>query len=67
MKPREVVFVNSKEVSCSGPKDLSKHPLVYLNIGDKEGVSCPYCGKYFTLQDKGSYQSSYHSRSLKNH
>ena len=59
MKPVEVVFVKSTEVSCSGTKDTSPHPLVYLNMGNKDGVVCPYCSKYFTRKDKDSYQASF--------
>lgn len=53
MKPLESVFVKSVNVSCSGSKDSSPHPLVYLKIKG-EGVSCPYCGKYFILENKES-------------
>ena len=52
MKPVEVVIVNSKQVSCDGTKDSSTHPLIYLNMGEKEGVVCPYCSKYFVLKGK---------------
>jgi uncharacterized Zn-finger protein len=46
----EVLHVNSKKVSCEGGSGASSHPLVYLNMGDKEHVSCPYCSKCFTIQ-----------------
>lgn len=52
MKPVEVVIVKSKQVSCDGTKDSSTHPLVYLNMGEKDGVVCPYCSKYFVLSGK---------------
>lgn len=63
MKPVEVVFVKSKEISCSGTKDSSMHPLVYLNIGDKDGVVCPYCSKYFTIKSKNQYQENFLKKS----
>jgi len=44
----EVLHVNSKKVSCEGGKGASSHPLVYLNMGDKDYIICPYCSKYFT-------------------
>jgi uncharacterized Zn-finger protein len=62
MGPVEVIAVDSKKVTCDGinhkPADLSSHPLVYLNMGEKDFVVCPYCSKYFTTKkptDK-SYQ-----------
>jgi uncharacterized Zn-finger protein len=63
MKPVEVVFVKTKEVSCSGARDSSPHPLVYLNIGDKDGVVCPYCSKYFTVKNKDSYRTNFLKKS----
>jgi len=51
--PFEVLHVNSKKVSCDGGKGASSHPLVYLNMGEKSYVVCPYCSKYFTT-DKSS-------------
>ncbi len=54
----EVVVVDSKKVTCDGtnytPVDAlshsSGHPLVYLNMGTKDSVTCPYCSKYFTIK-----------------
>jgi uncharacterized Zn-finger protein len=45
----EVLHVNSKKVACEGFKGASSHPLVYLNMGQKDHVICPYCSKYFTI------------------
>jgi len=52
--PLETLHVNSKKVSCDGTKGASTHPLVYLNMGEKDFVICPYCSKYFTIKKKGS-------------
>jgi uncharacterized Zn-finger protein len=46
--PFEVLHVKSKKVSCEGSKGSSTHPLVYLDMGDKDQITCPYCSKYFT-------------------
>lgn len=50
MGPVEIVQVFEKKVSCSGStsEPNSSHPLVYLNIGDKPSITCPYCSKTFT-------------------
>ena len=34
--PFEVLHVNSKKVSCDGGSGSSSHPLIYLDMGDKE-------------------------------
>lgn len=46
----DILHVNSKKVSCEGAKGASSHPLVYLNMGEKDHVICPYCSKYFTIK-----------------
>jgi uncharacterized Zn-finger protein len=52
--PLETFVVNTKKVSCDGSKSLKSplegHPLVYLEMGEKNNVTCPYCGKFFTLK-----------------
>jgi uncharacterized Zn-finger protein len=56
--PTEILYVNSKKVSCDGSKDDKKtstsavagHPMIYLNMGSNDFVVCPYCSKYFTIQ-----------------
>ena len=47
-KVTEVLHVTSKKVSCEGGKGSMGHPKVYLNMGDKDYVVCPYCSKLFT-------------------
>jgi uncharacterized Zn-finger protein len=58
MGPVEVIAVDSKKVACDGTNhklnipgaDASSHPLVYLNMGEKDSVVCPYCSKCFTIK-----------------
>lgn len=50
MKPVETVKVDKKKVSCDGGKGSLGHPKVYLEIGDKGQIDCPYCGKLFILK-----------------
>ncbi len=53
-KQSETLYVISKKVSCDGSKqnanNSSRHPLVYLNMGNNDFVICPYCSKYFTIE-----------------
>ncbi len=59
--PFEVVHVTSKKVSCAGERNdvsnVSGHPLVYLDMGKKDYVVCPYCSKYFTVREKNANNS----------
>ncbi len=45
----ETVESDNTEVSCDGGGDLG-HPRVYLNMGDKGEVECPYCDRKFVLR-----------------
>jgi len=56
----EVVHVNSKKVSCDGNGGASSHPLVYLNMGEKDHVICPYCSKYFQISKDSTDNNSTH-------
>lgn len=51
MGPVEVVVVDNKKISCDGGSGASNHPLVYLNMGKEDHITCPYCSKYFTLKN----------------
>jgi len=45
----DVLYANTKKVSCDGSSSTSKHPLIYLHMGENDFVVCPYCSKYFSL------------------
>lgn len=47
-KALEIIESDEKEVQCDGPK-FSKHPRVYLNMGNEDFVVCPYCSRKFAL------------------
>lgn len=49
-KSTQVVVVSDKKVRCDGNEVSSGHPLVYLNMGEKDNIDCPYCGCKFTLK-----------------
>ena len=46
----ETVEVETRRVSCDGGGGALGHPLVYLEIGEKGFVECPYCDKRFVLK-----------------
>jgi len=51
MEPVEVVEVEKPKVSCEGEGGALGHPRVYLNMGDKREIDCPYCGRRFVLKE----------------
>ncbi len=52
----ETIFVDTKKVSCDGLKSqhshFEGHPLVYLDMGNKDHIVCPYCSRLFTTKNK---------------
>jgi uncharacterized Zn-finger protein len=52
--PLETVQVSSKQVSCQGSKGASTHPLVYLNMGKNDSITCPYCSRFFTIKQQSN-------------
>lgn len=49
MQPPEIIEVDSREIACDGGGGALGHPRVFLNMGDKHEIDCPYCGRQFTL------------------
>ncbi len=51
--PTEILHVSSKKVSCDGNREVSAtlgHPVIYLDMGENNSITCPYCSKFFTLE-----------------
>ncbi len=46
----ETIEVDKAEVRCDGGGALG-HPAVYLNMGAKGWVECPYCDRKFVLAE----------------
>lgn len=54
MQPKEIALVGNKKISCEGngkAKGLG-HPRIFLNMGEKLEIDCPYCGKHFEFSEK---------------
>ena len=49
-KHREIEYTNSEKLSCNGLDGPLGHPKVYLDMGDKNQIICPYCSKLFILK-----------------
>ena len=59
MEPVEIIEVESTEVDCDGGGGPLGHPRVFLNMGSKREVDCPYCGRRFVLK-KGAKAAAGH-------
>ncbi len=46
----ETITVDSPVVACDGGGGALGHPRVYLNMGDKTEIDCPYCGRAYHLK-----------------
>jgi uncharacterized Zn-finger protein len=47
VNPPEIIEVEAETVGCDGGEGSLGHPLVYLTLGAKGAVDCPYCGRRF--------------------
>jgi uncharacterized Zn-finger protein len=49
--PKEVTYTEKQHISCEGYDSLYDHPMIYLEINEKDGkTECPYCGNIFILK-----------------
>jgi len=46
----ETIEVDTKRVACDGGGGALGHPMIYLEMGDKREVVCPYCSRRFVLK-----------------
>jgi len=51
MEPLEIVETEDTRVACDGGEGALGHPRVYLNMGDRGEIDCPYCGRRFRLKE----------------
>lgn len=57
MEPPETIYVDDSLVGCDGGP--MGHPLVYLNLGEKHQIDCPYCGRRFILNEHGEAETEH--------
>ena len=41
------IETNINTICCSGGDDLTGHPAVYYNFGNKKQITCQYCGTVY--------------------
>jgi uncharacterized Zn-finger protein len=58
MQPFETITVDTRTVACNGGGGALGHPNVYLNLGAKGAVECPYCSRLFV------YETARHEESV---
>ena len=49
MQPPEIIEADSRKLACDGGVGALGHPRVFLNMGTKSEIDCPYCGRHFVL------------------
>jgi uncharacterized Zn-finger protein len=60
MEPVEIVETDNPKVACEGDGGVLGHPRVFLNMGDKHEIDCPYCGRRFVLKAGAKAAASGH-------
>ena len=54
VKTKDTVVVEASAVACEGEGGPLGHPRVYLRIGPKREIVCPYCSRRFVLAEGAS-------------
>ncbi|MBP6985331.1 MAG: zinc-finger domain-containing protein [Alphaproteobacteria bacterium] len=58
---QEIVETATKDVTCDGNVLHSRHPRIYLNMGNQNEIVCPYCSCKFVWKEiEGSHAKSGH-------
>ena len=47
----ETIEVDTKKVACGGDGGALGHPKVYLEMGNKTEITCPYCSRHYVLKE----------------
>jgi len=50
MEPPEIIETDKHRIACDGGGGALGHPRVWLEMGEKHAVDCPYCGRRFVLK-----------------
>jgi uncharacterized Zn-finger protein len=53
MQPFETIEVDTGVVACNGGGGPLGHPRVFLNLGSKGEIECPYCSRLFVRRARG--------------
>jgi len=50
MDSQRITEIDGQEASCDGGGGALGHPRIYLTIGQRGEVVCPYCSRRFVLK-----------------
>jgi uncharacterized Zn-finger protein len=50
LAPPEKIEVDDTRVACDGGGGALGHPRVFLEIGERDFIDCPYCDRRFVLR-----------------
>ena len=45
------ITVTSRRIACDGGGGALGHPRVWLNLGEDNRITCPYCSRDYVLAD----------------
>jgi len=55
MEQPEIIKVDKTSAVCDGGDGPLGHPKIYLEMGSKTEIDCPYCGRQFVLSGEGAH------------
>ena len=55
MEQPEIIKVDKTSAVCDGGGGALGHPKIYLEMGSKTEIDCPYCGRHFVLSGEGGH------------
>jgi uncharacterized Zn-finger protein len=56
MEPPEIIEIDQTNPVCDGGGGALGHPKIYLEMGSKSEIDCPYCGRHFILTGDGAHK-----------
>ncbi|MBM3568337.1 MAG: zinc-finger domain-containing protein [Alphaproteobacteria bacterium] len=54
MSDQDSHTVERPVVACDGGGGALGHPRVYLNMGTRREIACPYCSRRYVLKDEAA-------------
>ena len=45
------ILIGTKKFQCIGAIPPHDHPHIYLNMGDKSHITCPYCSSIYRYEN----------------
>lgn len=55
----DTIEVTTKRVACDGGGGALGHPKIYLEMGERTEVTCPYCSRHYVLAPGASVSDAH--------